>query len=146
LPDWLAFYHDLDEEDRLDYRLQFDMQKEMEERFDLDPNSAIDRDFYDALLLFLGNSISSKTKEYRSAYIFNQNLKISAVISLLFFGYEIFNSYPDPLWGLFGLSALIVVGSTFSITRFLIASPHVYVEMLEKEFYMKTLREPMAEK
>lgn len=141
LPDRIPFYEELPEESRLETRLNFDMQTEMETKFELDPDKASARDFYDALLLYLGDGISSRTKEYRSTYIFNQNLRISAIISIFFYGYEIFITYPNPRWVVFFFVVIVLFTGLFVVGSFLTASPHVYMEMLVKEFYMKTLSE-----
>lgn len=136
-PDRLNIVSEADEEYVLEERFQFNFLENMEEEFSLDPDSALPRDFYDSLLLYLGDGVNTLTQDYQKACKFNQNLKISVLIALFFYGYYAVWEYPNPLMWVYLLAAMGLSVITFLITRFLMASSNLYVEMLFKEFYMK---------
>ncbi|WP_440769918.1 hypothetical protein [Natronorubrum sp. DTA28] len=136
-PDIVGSIKESNDEDLLGERFNFDLQNEMEEKFELNPDSALPRDFYDSLLLYLGDDLSSRTRNYFNLYVFNTNLKVATILSLPLYTYYIGIQYPDTEMWMFIISATILLTIVFLITQFLKASPYLYVEMLFKEFYMR---------
>lgn len=136
LPDRFKIGDFPDKEYRLENRLQFNFQEEIEEELDLDPNSALPRDFYDGLLLYIGDEFSTQTKKHQQTYIFGQNLKLATAFSLIFYFWLILLKLPNPIVVLYIAAVVVLLTFVFLVTRFMMRSPNLYVEMLFKEFYM----------
>lgn len=131
----------ISEDHQLSDRLDFDFLAEMIKTFKLNPNLATSRDFYDALILHLGDDVNVRTKDYRNAYIFSKNLKLSTFIALLFYLYYAWLKHPSEVYLIFiGIGFILVVFVTVFLS-FLQATPDLYMEMLEKEFYIDRIVE-----
>lgn len=137
LPSRFSLVTDFPEDVRLDSRLDHNFFKEMEEAFDLDSSRARSRDFFDTLVLYIGNEQSERTRRYRNMYIFTQNLKMSSLVSIIVFLYFIVLRYPDASYLVLGIPAIGLMVVSLVLWGFLGASPNLYMEMLEKEFYVK---------
>lgn len=134
-------YTSIERDNRLNNRLQFDMVDHMADEFNLSLDTATSRDFYDALLLHLSGTESVKTQKARIAYVQSVNTKIGTIVAICFYLYYIFLQYPNPLWIIYAITAITIISIVFFISAFLTASPNMYVEMLEKEFYMDQMTE-----
>jgi hypothetical protein len=136
LPDRLSLVRDLDGQYSLEERLGFDFIRYIENELNLDTKTASARDLYDAVILYIDRDMSTRTKQYRTAYHFDLNFKISVFASALWYLYFASISYPDPIWVLYIIILFMTSAIALGLIMFLSASSNLYVEMLIKEIYI----------
>jgi len=109
----------------------------MEVEFDLDPELALTRDYFDALILYLGDGIHPRTRQLRNWTILNSNVKTSNLLAAFVYGYFTLSS-PNVQEAFIYFGAMVLtIAISYFVIRPLDVSPDVYVEMLAKEFYLK---------
>lgn len=126
-----------DPENYLPNRLEIDFKEEFEIRYGLNCDTDRPRDIYDIMLLDLEPELSSRTHRHRSLYIFTRNLQIATVFAFPFYLLEYLANMQNGIMVLALFSLLFIAVSVFVYSRFLDTSPHLYVELLLKEFYLK---------
>ncbi|WP_247729485.1 hypothetical protein [Halovivax limisalsi] len=136
LPDKFSIFNDAPEGTTLETRFQFDFLDSMNNNFQLDPERALPRDYYDCLLLTLAESKSPRTEKFRELWAFRQNIRIALMISLFFYIWYIGMEFPDATAVILLLAAGLTILLVVVIDQMLSGTPHLFVEMIFKEYYM----------
>lgn len=137
LPNQISLIHEVDENNSLKARLNFDFLDELLQRYELNQDLASPRDYFDILTLSLNDDISPLTVKFKNSFIFNQNFKISSFFAGIILVYLLIISVNEPIMPIYFLLIILLFMFTYAITTILNDSSHMYAEMLIKEFYIK---------
>lgn len=125
-------------EDYLPDYLNMDFRSQIENEFDIDFVSHSPRDIYDLLILSLEPNFSSRTRRHQSLYAFSKNLQIATAIAIFLYLGEFLLNMQNEIIQIAIISLIGVLTLIFVSISFLIATPHLYVELLLKEYYLKS--------
>jgi len=116
-------------------RLDFDMKANMDDLFDLNPETVTAQDYFDFLILHINNGKS--VQELRNVYVFDRNVRIATVI--VFFFYLYLGSINPNNRGIYVIAFVTLFSFVFFIGSLLTGTSEDYIEMLAKEFYYESL-------